>query len=785
MGAIGVTGLVLVAAFVALEGVQDTRAQAMSPVQPVSVLPAGGGPVGTANAHPDVSASGAVVVFETTQGPTDVVAVRDRVGDTTRTVAEPSTRRPAVSANGCVVAYVVVGSPSSSLVAVDRCANPNDTGAPDPLPAGSVVGAVASAAGSPGAPALSADGNVIVWSTGQAIRRYERSGSSWAQTAEWDAASTPTNDVVTGPDVDVSDDGNVVVFTAGVGTQAFQPSVSNVYARVVDGATDRIDLLSATGAATPGAASSVRPVVSGDGSLVLFESTSTDLAGVPAGQVAPFVMFVDREALGAGVLASGARLPALSADGRHAVYERDGRLRTRSWASGAPFASAPERVLTVGDAAGSAAVGASSSPPRLSADGSLVVFDSAQGTALTSDTRFHDGPQIWSRVRVAAWQASSVQLGSSPVGAPVTGRIVVTNVGPTPIAVSSVTVSGSGFARTATTCTGSIGPGAACTVDARSVPTAPGNLTGTVTVRSAGGAPADAVGTITATVVGGSGSTTPTSPPTTAPPAPPASGGGDGGLSTVPIGTVPFIPPIFRPSGPVRPPFTSPTFSDPTDPFFPESFGAAVSFQPTVLDFAPTIAAAGERTASAALTNLGTDAATVVDVAINGAASADFALDGQSCVGVALSSGVTCDVTVAFAPTDEGSRTAEVVAQLADGTTAVLSLSGVGAPPPELSVLPQVAGTGQVVNVFGSGFPAGSTLVLHVGTSTREIVADDVGAFVTNFVVPERARRGPIDLVVDAVPGAHGEVTAELLVDSSGNRSGAAVFGGVGASSGR
>ena len=67
------------------------------------------------------------------------VWIRDRVGGTSRPVAETNSIAPGISGNGCVVAYTVVSSDRAELTVVDRCVNPIEF----PLPIGALVDTVA------------------------------------------------------------------------------------------------------------------------------------------------------------------------------------------------------------------------------------------------------------------------------------------------------------------------------------------------------------------------------------------------------------------------------------------------------------------------------------------------------------------------------------------------------------------------------------------------------------------------------------------------------------------
>ena len=111
------------------------------------------------NVVPAISDTGGVVAYDAIDAPVAVVAgnepntagalmanrrvvVRDRVGGTSRPVAESQSAAPGISGNGCVVAYSVFGAgdqgPDVTLTVVDRCANRIG----DPLPIGAPLGTV-------------------------------------------------------------------------------------------------------------------------------------------------------------------------------------------------------------------------------------------------------------------------------------------------------------------------------------------------------------------------------------------------------------------------------------------------------------------------------------------------------------------------------------------------------------------------------------------------------------------------------------------------------------------
>lgn len=301
-----------------------------------------------------VSDTGGVVAYEVSTPDGRRVWVRDRVGDTSRPVAELDSAAPGISGNGCVVAYSARREVGIALTVVDRCATPD----PAELPVGSVVDVLDVAADDEilqSAPALSFDGATIVWSTGSEIRRYVRPAATG--THELTDAFAPTDPVaptdafaptdpvaptdpaapmaetaiVTGADVDVSADGTTVVFLAGPGDAPYVPVPANVY--VWSSATPGVDPepVSTAPSGEPGQSDSASPSITADGSFVVFESTSLDLAAVGAATpIVPFVVGVDLTAGTAQIVMDDATRPAVSADGSHVAYQRGDAVRVLS-----------------------------------------------------------------------------------------------------------------------------------------------------------------------------------------------------------------------------------------------------------------------------------------------------------------------------------------------------------------------------------------------------------------------------------------------------------------------
>ncbi len=699
-------------------------------VEPVSVdaaVPAM--PVGTDHSSPALSDTGAVVAFDVTDssGPPRVW-IRDRAARTTTPVAELVSAAPGMSGNGCLVAYSVPGrggtGPTVSLTVVDRCA----TSSGQPLPAGTVIDTVpmiptttppvapiADPAGDPtndvdeyAAPALSFDGATIVWSTGSEIRRYVRPTSITGGVVadhllvdSFDIELVPSAVAMTGADVDISDDGTAVVFVAGPGTTPFAPVPGNVYvwSESAGRADPTIELLSRTRAGAPGADSSGSPTMSADGSLVLFDSTSTDLAAIGTDPVTgPFVVIVDRVGRGTRVLVDEAKRPAVSGDGRHVAYERAGAIRMLSSTDGTSFTSTTDREIDgLGDVdpvTGSV----------LSRFGRWLVFDSAQGTVLTDDVEFQTGVMVW---------AADLRASDD-------GSIVDT---------------------TTTTTTPTTPTTPTTTIVASNPPTVP-----TTTVAGAVVTPPVAV----------------TPPPAT----------------TVPLGTLP--PPRY----PTVTQYPQQSSGSSGSTIVRSSAVVYPLVQPGTVVFEPTVVAAGRRTATVSLSNPAARTAGVVGARVDAAGSGAFSLFADNCTGQSLATGATCTVEVQFAPLVVGAANGLLTFDLADGTTVSAALVGEGSPEPTLDVVPGVAAPGQVVTVFGAGFPAGALVEFSRSgvVDVDQLTVDLDGTFAHVFVVLPNTPSGPMTLTVAAQPDLFGDVAGELLVSSRRAASTAVFRDGIGAS---
>jgi hypothetical protein len=755
LGAVAVVAVGVVGAYASVTGAQSATDPILLDV--VSVDAAGAAQLVPDTVVPAISDTGAVVAYEAVV-PADPTAasgsidsriwIRDRVGATSRPVAETSSANPGISGNGCVVAYTVVGADSVTLTVVDRCATPID----DPLPIGTVVDTVpidvdldavadadADASGGPdpdadvdpdpdpsagtdpdppaetdpdadaglraAAPALSFDGSTIVWSTGTDVRRYARPGAGGphARSHIFDAVADGAPDIATGAQLDVSADGSVAVFVAGPGTTPFAPTPANVY--LWNAATPQLEptLISASAFGDPGASDSTSPTISADGSFVVFESSAIDLSAVGTAEVTtPFVVGVDLIAETGQILVDDASRPSVSADGNHVVFERSGAVRVLSSDVDDTVDQGIDELAAVHPTGGVA----------ISQFGRWIVFGGAEDLVEPST----DTPAAASVVWAADRKSSSTEVVDT---------------------------------TTTTTTT---------TTSAPSTSTTTTSTPPTTT------------------------SSTPSDTTTTAP---------DTGTATTAPSTT-LAPTVTTPRFPTRtdrfPSIGFPRTTRPTVRSSSLGNGSGSSFDPAAnatavagpVSFEPTVINAGRRTQPVMLTNPTARSLRIAATTIDTPEVFSVVLD--SCTGTSLAPGASCSVEVQFAPVAVGQAVASAAFQLGDGSIVTASLAGYGAPEPTLDLLPAVAGAGQTVTAFGVGFPPGSTIEFsQPGSTTSEAIVVDVdGTFAHVVVVLPNTPTGPALLSVVGQPGVFDGVTAELLVSSRGGASGdAALRGGL------
>jgi len=150
-----------------------------------------------------------------------------------------------------------------------------------------------------------------------------------------------------------------------------------------------------------------------------------------------------------------------------------------------------------------------------------------------------------------------------------------------------------------------------------------------------------------------------------------------------------------------------------------------LTITPTTQAFATT--QVGQTTAATTftVTNTAGTSAGPLNVQFTGANSGDFHFGGSgtTCVNATLAAGGTCVVTVVFAPTSVGAKTATL--SVTNGGSISASLSGIGVPPPQLAISPASKDFGSVG--LGSTSSVQAFTVTNVGGAAATVPTVTLG----------------------------------------------------------
>lgn len=113
-----------------------------------------------------------------------------------------------------------------------------------------------------------------------------------------------------------------------------------------------------------------------------------------------------------------------------------------------------------------------------------------------------------------------------------------------------------------------------------------------------------------------------------------------------------------------------------------------VALNPASLDFGQRGTGTTSPTSTVTVTNTGGVALTLGQLAKSGANAGDFILSNDTCSGSTRAAGTSCTFRVAFAPSADGARSAQIdIPSDAPGSPHVLPLAGVGVPPAPIVTL--------------------------------------------------------------------------------------------------
>ncbi len=334
----------------------------------------------------------------------------------------------------------------------------------------------------------------------------------------------------------------------------------------------------------------------------------------------------------------------------------------------------------------------------------------------------------------AALSAPATQdFGTVTVNASTTANIVVTNTGDVVTSALTVTPPTGEYSVVTNGCTGTLAPGASCTIQLRFTPTATGprpagslqisaTAGGTRTVVLSGtGVPVGALSiaptssdlgstlqgttgtTVTFTVSNTGGSTS--GPITTALAGTNAAdfrltANNCNGITLVAAATC-TVGVTFQPatSGAKTASLSVSATPGGTAIASLTATGlapAALTLSPPTFTFASTVAGGGSAAQAFTLRNTGGVATGTLTVALGGTNMSEFTITTNTC-GATLGAGATCTIQVQFRPASAGAKSGSLDASAGAGVTASATLSGSGLAPAALSLSPPSQTFGNVV----------------------------------------------------------------------------------------
>ncbi len=178
---------------------------------------------------------------------------------------------------------------------------------------------------------------------------------------------------------------------------------------------------------------------------------------------------------------------------------------------------------------------------------------------------------------------------------------------------------------------------------------------------------------------------------------------------------------------------------------------------PATLDLGAGAVGTTSAPAAATLANAGWSPLTVTGARLSGGDKSDFRIVADGCDDRALKRNEGCSVSVVFAPTARGTRTATLeITDTHTGSPRTVRLRG-RASQARLKLDPAIGPPGIVTIVTGTGFPPGARVLLRwsegITPTLPEITADDKGRFSMPVLVFHNDRTGPRDLVAESATG--------------------------------
>lgn len=179
--------------------------------------------------------------------------------------------------------------------------------------------------------------------------------------------------------------------------------------------------------------------------------------------------------------------------------------------------------------------------------------------------------------------------------------------------------------------------------------------------------------------------------------------------------------------------------------------------KPPKLDFGTRAVGITPASAAGVLVNAGWGPLSVTGSSVAGKNAADFTVLADGCAAKVLYNGDGCTVTLGFAPSKDGPRTANLlVAYAFTGSPGTTVLTGNGSRA-RIVLSPPIGPPGIVVQATGSGFPAGAKVALawSIGITAvmAPVTADASGGFTVSVLVMPNDRIGLRQLLATWVGG--------------------------------
>jgi Tol biopolymer transport system component len=544
----------------------------------------------------------------------------------------------------------------------------------------------------------------------------------------------------------LSEDGNVLAFTSdanaasplgewGTGPQPGGFAVSHVYVwdrANIDPNTNVRRISVAPGGET---GDSGNPAVSGDGNVVAFVSTASNLvpgATLPVcdPECLPQVYLFDRTD-GSLTLGSrepgdptqppvaanlGATKPALNRSGDELLYvSRSSNLfPTRSSEVGGPLdgdivVTVPsigtvQRLSTLLD--GITPAPAANSNPKVSANGRIVVFDTLAGAAYGKPPV--DGRQIAVVEHPPVLSLSNLDVGTVAVLFPgPEWFLVLANQGPSSFIPALVEVDNPDFLISGGTCVDQIGvpvpPGGVCTVNLMLMPSVPGKIDGTLTIHEYG--------------------------------------------------------------------FGSQSISAELTGFGGEP---ALAPSPGGAEARPMVVGGRDEPMVFSVDNVAFNPVRVKSVRIEGSNPDDFQIGTDECTRKGIPASEACTLEVLFVPTASGRRTASVVVTTTDGAYTTMLVSGDAHWEPKLAVSNTTAVAPAKVQVVGAGFSPNTPVWVSWADGAGKptlVVTDGYGGILADVMLRPNDRAGNRTLVAQTADGQVATADVQVIVPRRGGRS--------------